>query len=136
MEIQVIIVAIQVKPVEIQVNVVQLHLSSEEIHCSKYSIEAFEKVSQVSVGWKAPDLHISKMVATKKGRNHNFCTKEQERVTLNIFLWFSNIPRYAFHTNPKHIYLRTLIYVNPLFNLCVLQAGIITSVVPILTSLP
>ena len=32
MEIQVIVVAMQVRPVEIQVNVVELHLSSVEIH--------------------------------------------------------------------------------------------------------
>ena len=38
--------------------------------------------------------------------------------------WFLNILRYVFHTNPKQIYLRTLFYVNPLFNLCVSKAGI------------
>ena len=67
-EIQVIIVAIQAKPVEIQVNVVQLHLSSEEIHFSKYYIQGFERVPQVSVGWKAPDLHISKKVAKQRSK--------------------------------------------------------------------
>ena len=84
-EIQGIIVAIQAKPVEIQVNVVQLHLSSEEIHCSKYSIQGFERVPQVSVGWKAL-ICIFPRWSQNKGQNHNFCTTEQEmRSILSIY---------------------------------------------------
>ena len=44
--------------------------------CSKYPFQALEKVPQVSRGWKIPNLHISKMAATKKAKTITFESKE------------------------------------------------------------
>ena len=40
--------------------------------CLKYPIQAFQKVPQVSWGWKASNLHIGRH---QKGQNRNFWTK-------------------------------------------------------------